>query len=622
MTTFSFDELLNLNNLRKIAARTVETYPNAWKVVHETLQNAKDAIRRSKQSGTISILLDLANQSVTVSDTGLGFPRDNGLLGFGGTDKDGDPDWGLGGRQGVGLKAVILSTKLFTIDAIHEGQKWSLRIENADRFIGGEDPAFTITENGATDEPSGTKVRYSFREPLVSDFLTEVLNQQLPLVTENLANNTRDQITIGLEAYFRSYTYAGDVNALLGIGSPVPIEISLEILAASEATGTLPEKLVRELQSGKITCKFKCEHWDIRGAIDRTRPGRPRPTVLSQAMPPGGTIGRFNENFVYANTFTTEEQYIQLLENPNLRRPIDPSKYQNLFDQLRGLYIAIGSGPVLNKYLIGSPRQFIAADGTPTAHVLPGPTRGGDATYVSNNIHFVANVAAQLNYGKQTISNTRLVGLVSDYFSEVVRATLRNVAISFVGSQNSSSTGDDIDDSSEMEKDVIQRPTLAGGLLNFKRIPRDENALIAVFFELIGREDLTGYHFYSMSQRSKYDGRASLKLSNMTELPAPSNDNDLRNVEFKLDIGDLIDDFENDIKSPSEIQLVVVWDDTIKTDITDYQILSIDYTDDSERRVYGVEKVLHCKRQNRMIQMLVLQEFVQNLAAGQYNDQH
>ena len=163
---------------------------------------------------------------------------------------------------------------------------------------------------------------------------------------------------------------------------------------------------------------------------------------------------------------------------------------------------------------------------------------------------------------------------------------------------------------------MISRPTLGEGLFNFKRVPRDENALIAIFFELIGRGGLTGYHFYSLSQKAKYDGRASLQLSYMSEVPTPNTDSDLRNVEFKLDVRDLIDDFENEIKLPSEIQLVVVWDDAIPANITDYQVLDIDYTDDAERRINGVEKVLHCKRQNRMIQMLVVQEFLLNKVGG------
>ena len=113
-----------------------------------------------------------------------------------------------------------------------------------------------------------------------------------------------------------------------------------------------------------------------------------------------------------------------------------------------------------------------------------------------------------------------------------------------------------------------------------------------------------------MSQKARYDGRAAVKLSSASGVPIPNNDADLHNVEFKLELEDLIDDFEREIKLPSEIQLVVVWDDTIKPSITDYQVVNIDYTADSERRLDGVDKVLHCKLQNRMLQMIVVQDLL------------
>ena len=618
MVNRSFDQLLNITsqtNLRKLAARTVETYPDAWKVIHEVLQNAKDAIRKSKAPGTIEVTFDTVDQSVSVKDTGIGFPRNDDLLGFGGTDKDTDSDWSLNGKQGVGLKAVILSTKYFSIDAIHEGQRWSLKIEGADEFIDGGNPILSIDRLGDTTEPSGTIVRYSFRGGLVSEFLSEVINQQLPNVPDVLANDTREKIALALESYFRSFSYAGDANVLMGLNNPTPMEIHLRIVGTETPGGDLPSDLIDEIKKGGIRCSFHNGLWNLKEAIDRTRPGRPRPAVLELALSPGGQMGRRNENFVYVKSLTTETEFKSLLQNPNLRQPVDPAKYQRLFRQLRGIYVAIGSRTVLSRYLIGAPRQFIAADGTPTAHIIPSPTRGGDASYVSNNIHFVANIDAQLNYGKQTVSNTRLVGTVAEYFSDVVRATLRNAAMSIVGSSISSTSGGDIDTSGETEIDVLSREILAGEIFNFKRIPRDENALIAIFFELLGNENLSGYHFYSLSQKARYDGKAAIRLSNMNGVPTPNSDGELRNVEFKLELRDLVDDFENETKFPGEIHLIVVWDDTLSASISDYQVVDIEYTEDSDRRMDGVEKVLQCKWHNREIQMLVLRDFVSSLAA-------
>jgi len=616
MTKVPIETLINADNIRKLATRTVETYPTEWKVVHEALQNAKDAVRKASREGTVQIELDVVNQSVVVKDDGIGFPYKMDLLGFGGTDKDADSDWCLNGRQGVGLKAVILSTSVFQLEASDGGSRWKVRIDGADRYLEGENPEFDVSEPEPCTEPPGTTVSYSFRNQLVSDVVNTILSEYFPRVQQALAPTARGKIEVALESYFRSYTYAGDVNTLLGIGDYKPITISLTVVANGSPTGILPAELIQELKNGRITVAFPNKHWDVKEAIDRTRGGVPRPTVLSQALPPGGMFGRYSDNYVYAAGFTSESEFASLLENPNLRRRIDSSKYKTLFASLRGIYVAVGSRAVLGRYLVGPPRQFVAANGIPSAHVLPGPTRGGEATYVSNNIHFIANVNGQLNYGKQTIPNPRLVGLVAEYFADAVRATLRNVAISIVGSQIVSTSGDDLDEQFSVETDVISRPELARGILNFKRVPRDENALIAIFFELLGKGFLTGYHFYSLSQKARYDGRASIMQRGRDDVPKPSSDADLRFVEFKLDINDLVDDFENETKMPQEISLLVVWDDTLKTNITDYQVIDIEHSPDADRGMNGVEKILQCKRHNRMIQMLVINDIASRIANG------
>jgi hypothetical protein len=609
---FPFAELVDEENLRKLASRTVETYPVEWRVVHEALQNAKDAVRRTGRPGRVEIELDVAEQSVSVTDTGTGFPRERKLLGFGGTDKDDDPDFGINGRQGVGLKAVILATKTFALDAVHEGERWTLKIDDADSYLNGGEPTFEMSDGEPTEASNGSTVRYSFSNGVVSEVLTEILSQQYDYVSDALATTEAEKLQVALETYFRSYTYAGDVNAMLELGSSVPIEINVRVAARGSVTGQLFGRLVDELANGPVETTFPSSHWDVIEAVDRTRRGMIRPNVLTQSLPPAGALGRHNENYLYVGKIADVEGFRSLLDNPNLRRRIDFSQYDRLFEQLRGVYVAIGSRTVLERYVVGPPRQFVAADGIPSAHVLQGPQRGGEATYVANNIHFIANVDAKLNYGKQTIPNPRLVGLVNRFFADAVRATLRNVAISIVGSQIGTSSADDLEDTSRTEADVVARPTLAGGSLFFKREPRDEDALIAIFFELVGRGFLPGYHFYSMSQKATYDGRAAIKLSYQTDVPEPQVDADLGNVEFKVNLNALVDDFETEMKLPAEIQLVVVWDDSLDPAITDYQVVDIEHTDDADRAMGGVAKALHCKRHYRTIQMLVMSDLVRS----------
>ncbi len=566
--------------------------------------------------GTIRIEFDVAGQTVTVTDDGIGFPYDTNLLGFGGTDKDTDSDWCLHGRQGVGLKALLLSTKHFHLSAVRDGKKWEAQVDGAASYLDGGAPQLEIVEPQPSPDPAGTSLFYAFEGALVSEVLNGILSAELPHVHPALAATNRQRIQIAVEHYFRAYTYAGDMNALLGLGDPKPISVAITIVANGLPTGVLPSELLTELESGRIEVTFPAKLWDVKEAVDRTMPGMPRPTVLSQALPPGGSLGRYNENFLYVGSFADEPSWNSLLENPNLRVPIEFSKYKNLFEHLRGLYIAIGSASMLSRYLVGPPRQIVAADGVPSAHVLAAPRRGAEASYVSNNIQFIANVNAKLNYGKQTIPNPRLVGTVGEFFTDAVRATLRNVAISIVGSQVVSTSGDDTDTDVGPELDVISRPQLNHGALNFKKIPRDENALIAITFELLGRGTLEGFSFYSLSQKARYDGRAVMKRSDQSSIIEPASDSDLRNIEFKLELTDLIDDFENEIKHPNEISLVIVWDDTLKPGLSDYQVVGVEYTNDADRTFHRVTKVLHCKRHNRMIQMLVISDVIAELPEG------
>lgn len=236
---------------------------------------------------------------------------------------------------------------------------------------------------------------------------------------------------------------------------------------------------------------------------------------------------------------------------------------------------------------------------------------------MSNNIHFIANVGARLNYGKQTIANPRLVGQVSRFFDDAVRATLKNVARALVGPQAGSSSADDIEALGEIEINIMQRPDLAGDKLAFKKEPCDENALIAIFSELVGREVLTGYNIYSLSQRARHDGRGVMKLSNQPTMPVPTADGDLRNIEFKLQLGELISDFEEEIKFPGDISLIVVWDESLPSRMVDYEVVDIEHTPDADRAMDGVSKCLLCKRDSRFIQLLALGDVIDQLRASE-----
>jgi hypothetical protein len=613
----SVEELIRPPNIRKLIQKTVDTYPLEWKVVQEAVQNAKDAIQKGGKPGSVEITLDVGQQSVTVSDNGCGFPPELDLLGIGGTDKDDPYEPFISGNQGVGIKAVIFSSKSFKLDSVRDGRRWQAWIEGANRYLAGEAPVLKITDPVESPDAPGTRVEYSFPDPWVTEFVNDVVRRHVPMVREHLCKDMLDRVKMAFEFHFRSFSYAGDVQRLLGRDGIVPVAFRLALVATGGVPPSLDATLKQLLEEeGTVEVRFANKHWDFQEAVQRTRERVPRPTVLDIELPEGGKIGAYNQRYAYVAKLTTRQQYEALLRNPNLRKPVDPASYAPLFEQLDGIYLVIGARPTLFDYLLGPPRQFISASGIPTSHVLSGPTRGGEASYVTNNIHFVADVRSRLNYGKQTIPNPWLVGMVSRFFDDAVRATLRNVATAIVGHQLGSTSADDIEAGVALETNILGREDLAEGKLAFKKIPCDENALIAIFSELMGRGVLSGYHLYSLSGKARYDGRGTMRIATHGDMPEPRSDADLCNIEFKLQLRELIDDFEEEVKFPNEVSLIIVWDDQLPSSITDYEVVDIEHTPDADRAMDGVDKCLICKRAGRFIQMLVIKDVVRHALAA------
>ena len=557
----SFSDLIDVANIRKLTQKTVSTYPIPWIVIHEALQNAKDAIQRGpRERGTITVTLDLAEQKVSVKDDGAGFPHNKSLLGLGGTDKDTDgvDTLRIHGNQGVGLKVVIFSTIKFRIESVVNGQKWQAWVDNAKTYFDGADVQINITDPVETPEDSGTLVEYQFDSPFVVEFLEAIYAQYFNLVHDDIAPLPLSKLITAIEYYFRSYSYAGDVNRLIGDPVSKPIEINIDFRCDPQRK---PNGIMDNLWSilsanPSLRIRFENKHWDLAEFIDRIQRGRPKPHVLADVpLASGGDIGRRSDNYIWVGKLSTSRDFAKLLDNDRLRTPIIPQQHQGLLERVQSIYVAVGSRSVLQKFLLETPRQFVAASGVPSAHSLQTPTRGEEASYVTNNIHFILNLKEKLNYGKQTITNTRLLGMANRFFADAVRATLRNVARSIVGNILGSSTGDDLDSLISQETNILGREDIGLPNFSFVKVPHDENALIGIFYELIGRGHLDGVRTYSLHRKTTYDGRAVLRDESHEDFPPVGSDNELKYIEFKLKLSGLVYDFEEGIKSSNLVTL-------------------------------------------------------------------
>jgi len=597
----------------RLLENTVQTYPVEWIIIHEVLQNAKDAIQKSTlEEGLIDVEFNLLEERVTVSDNGIGFPYKLGLLGIGGTDKK-DEDWMVAGKIGVGLKAVLFSTKQFWLDAVHNKYKWSMKIDDAYKYLRREEGKLIVNKPSQSDDDSHTNVSYAFPENIVSDFFNMIWVEYALKVSDELSKSRLDKFKIAVEYYFRNYSYAGDINRLLELAGIKKIKINITVLIADACSEKLEPDLwetIKELD--RIDIDFENKFWDIEEALMRIPRGVPKPSTFNIDIPDGGKIGDFSNKYIYVAKFTEKDDYKKLLKNKLLRDEPDTSSYDTFFEQLRGVYVVIGSIPQFQIPYLENQARFISANGVRSSHILRTPTRGGEYT-LNNTIHCIINVDAKLTYGKQSIPNRWIIGMANKFYEDAYRSTLKNIAKNIVGRPPEGiTTGDEITREPERVENIVGRPDIGLGDFSILKEPVNEDTTVAILYELIGKGYLEGYRTYHLSRTGRYDAKMSLKMEGEEEWRIPSNDSDLHTVEFKLRTSRLISDFEEGYKLPQDIQLIVVWENDFD-ESPDYQVVDIQYTDDADRRLPGVKYCLQSRRTGRLIQMLILKDIIQEL---------
>lgn len=608
---------INEKNRKKIILKTIETYPMPWVVVHEAVQNSLDATQKSNQTeGRVSITLNLDKQEVKVQDNGRGFHFDLSLLLYGGTDKDTDLDAPiLGGNIGVGIKTVIFSSKSFELESVVNGQIWRLKVLDAYKYASLDKLIPEVKEPEPCNKPNGTSICYSFPDEKVTEFVRMLYDDYARKVDDKLAGSPEEKLTLGTEYYFRSYSYAGNTNRLLGIGGIKPSKITLSLLCSEESTlGSIPEIELKGIlrNNSRITVTFENKHWDIREAIDRTRRGYPKPQPISQPLPEGGRFTRQGPNYVYVQSFVGEQGLEKLLRNPYLHEPIDVNVHRTFFSQCLGAYLVVGSADTIRPYVLGDVRQFICAQGIPSDHLIDKPKAVGELGYLAN-ICCILNLDTRLNYGKQNITNKRLLGYANSYFTDAFRATLRNIATAFAGKTRIPPPPSPVE--------ILQRRDIGLSSLTIIKEPSDENEVIAIFYELVGKGHLTNVQTWHLSSREPYDGKIIMKLPHDKGFPVPHSNKDFQTLEFKIRVWDLVHDFEAQTKDPQFIDLLVAWQDDYsdtRNPHPDYEIIDVRMAPGMEEQMpKEITKCLHARHIARFIPLLILKDVIDTLLQSQ-----
>lgn len=593
--------------------RTIESYSLPWIVINETLQNALDAVEKGETTeGNIKVKFNLSGNRVEIIDNGRGFPfnPDLNLFFWGITDKESDPDRRkLLGYQGVGMKVVMFSSSDFDVHTVNSGRKWRVNVENAHQYESCGEVIPEVSDPTDTDEPSGSSIIYTFPDDKVQQFFRYIFEKYAGKIGDNLGSTSTEKYLFAIEHYFRVYTYAGNLDRLLGLlDAPKKSTIEMQIFWSDIPSG-LPEGLrnILEGSTSPLTLSFENKHWDLEEILNRVKaPYRRRvPSPISFPMPPSGYSARHGPRYVYVNKLTSVTEYQSLITNTRARRSADTPYYQTyLFPRLRGIYLVVGARSVLSEYLFGDleNQQFICAQsGVPTEHKIREPSDGGELGYLPN-IYLALSTNAKLNYGKRQITDPWLKGYVNKFFEDAFRLTLRDLARAFVGRLRPPTPPQIASTNLVGRNDVTTLPGIA-------KVPHDENMVIAIFYELIGLGLVNGIRTYHLSRNTDpYDGKIVMKSGNT--FPTPTDDTHLKTLEFKIRIGDLINELNRGYKMATAMDLVVVWEDDysalpITTQLPDYGIEEAHYEDFPE-----VSKKLVCRNIPLDIPIIVLKEII------------
>jgi len=571
--------------------KIVEIYDVEWRVLHELIQNAIDATQANAKvdKGEVEIILDFDKDSVQVSDNGIGFPHDLQLLVPGGTGKEKrlSSRSPAKGYQGVGLKAVMYSTKSFVIESQTEDLSWTFKADRLCEYIapdnGGFTPEYTDRHTRQESESTYTKITAHFPEGMLGQvisgldrFLGEDSIKWQGLYYKqrnNLGSDPfREYATHFLSWYFRTQSYVGCVNALINIEVRNPLTEKFESL--KPATVKLRLKSSRRfLQlSGKFGGWLQgCEEevldleipyraWDyaeiaetnakleakyrIAPDLITMKPSDPdwdrlrvtfRDKFLDLKLRPNTRAEGFRERFA---------DFIAILERP--RSKVRAEDYEDVLGKITGIYLAIGRTASFELLgLSNHGTRIIASNGTPTSHELA--VRSTSSTWYLETIHMIINVDATLNVGKRHLANMRLVGRVNEFF-EACYPALVQISKLFVERDTSGPQSDPMPDVF-----ALQRLRRVG--ISFRRFPNDESSLTGIFCSAMATLD-PDFSIYGLFSRARYDGKF-LWLKN-----EPASDAGLSRLEFKVRLDDLLAEFDSAThdKEFKDIHLIVVWD--------------------------------------------------------------
>lgn len=598
--------------------QTIDAYSISKIVIGEAIQNAIDAVcETDKREGYININIDFDTSQIIVEDNGKGFPKQFSLLYLGGGTKS---DKKLKGKVGVGIKVTLFCSNFFSIRSQLGNNSWKIDIENACNFK--ELLQLEIPTDFPNDphplENSGTQITYRFpkEKDFLKEFIHEVIDTTLPKGLDKEFGKTIKNFNTGfpspiatlLAVFLQRYSYIGDTLASINKQDRFPsngIKIRFNFKANDLKKYFDPEIANLFGTESEQTFEIYPKYFTIEDSLSWIPKGKMKPSIFQDKLGRGGSNLERTDGFNIL-TFDSDEGYESLITNKKGELPSSVATYRRyLFEKINAIHLIIGKIPDFELYTPGGSQRLISCNGIVTDHSIE-LTRGRNQAYVRCFEIFV-DVDAQLNYGKTHLTNTKLVKWIREYINDAYVRVIQPAANEWVGRVSDSIEEEDQD--TFLDKKDLNLPQYIT-----KKVPRDENDVIGLFFEMAGKGLFSDYRIFGLSQKNKYDCRATIKREKDDDsILNPNDSRDLRVIEFKVEASEVIRDFERKNKFPREIDLVIAWNEG-KYESKYYKIYDIDqskaYNASPKRLFPNANKFIYDTKDRTEIQVILLSEFL------------
>ncbi|MCC7309007.1 MAG: ATP-binding protein [Acidobacteria bacterium] len=509
LETIEDDEDVRHELLKQQAINILDSYHHEWDVLSELLQNAIDAIEENKaiSKGVVEIVFDAEQHKISVEDNGIGIAADElaQVLRPGRTLKAAKAS--LRGEKGVGLSFLVFSTNSLVVESVNATTKVIGEVQNAFDWVSGkidEVPTLELEKETVKSKPSFSRITLS------------------GVASLDDAHNLFSYSIGRLKYILRTRTSVGNTASLFEEAPKKPIAISLTFTDSNGKSTSTRLDYSYDGPGNYIKPSIRFTERIEKLKVNQKESVKGRPVY---------NFGEFK-----SQTGRTIKYYYFACSRHKFS---DMSK--TILDGSEGDRDLVRGG------------IFLSTKCMPTGvHIAP-PSKGKEG-YWSNIYIMFEYDDLRLDQGRKSVPG-RIVHMLRSQAEKIY-------------DELSPHFEDILDTDYEIESELEQAATIDEmwdwlednvddlGLKNLAYVkePHSEQSVVALFYEMIGRQILNGYETWRNSSKDTYDAYIKYRYEKdgkpkLSKIIA----------EFKQEGCDVINDMKNHVKEYTKINLLICW---------------------------------------------------------------